>query len=58
MTWAVVLVLTVAYVVVMLRVAYWVGGLLAEAGMFLERACLCRKNAWHPDCAIHGRRRP
>ena len=18
--------------------------------------CLCRKNAWHPDCPLHGRR--
>lgn len=47
MTWALVTAIAVVYVVVMLRVAYWLGGLLRDAEVFLERAsadeCTCTR---------------
>jgi hypothetical protein len=45
------LLLTIAYLALLLRLALWVGELLREAS-----GCLCRKGAWHPDCPVHGRR--
>jgi hypothetical protein len=47
-TWALVLLLVALYVAVMLRVAYWVGGVLADAEDFRRRAvageCTCTRH--------------
>lgn len=37
MTWAAVILLSALYVAVLLRIAYWIGGLLRDAEVFLER---------------------
>lgn len=55
MTWLLVLVLAAAYLALMLRIAYWIGALLAQAQLLVEREiepvrCSCRKGAVCAKC--------
>lgn len=52
MNWTIVILLGVAYVALVLRIAYWVGGLLAEADLFFtrENRCTCSRSMLCPAC--------
>lgn len=50
MTWTVVILLALAYVVLSVRIAFWLGGLLRDAEVFLREPCACRKGAICAGC--------
>ncbi len=61
MTWLLVAFLVTAYLALTLRIAFWLGGLLADVQLFIEREvepvrCSCRRHGFpSPTCRLHGR---
>lgn len=57
MTWLLVALLTVLYIVLALRLASWLGGLLRDATLPADEPvrCTCRRFGFpSPLCRIHG----
>ena len=62
MTWPFAILLVIAYLALTLRIAFWLGGLLRDAEVFLRPeelepvSCSCRRHGFpSPTCPLHGR---